>query len=68
MFGYIRFAVKLGNKYFPVGALVLTHLGPDAMRIDNSIMEAFGAELDRAVSTDSNITISPTYTRQPIRS
>ena len=43
---HIRFALKLGNKYLPVEALVLPHLGPDAMLIDNSIMKAFGAKLD----------------------
>ena len=37
--GYIRFALKLGNKYLPVEALVLPHLGPDAKLID-SIMKA----------------------------
>ena len=44
--GCIRFTLKLGNKYFPVEALVLPHLGPDAMLIDNSIMKAFGSKLD----------------------
>ena len=42
--GCIRFTLKLGNKYLPVEALVLPHLGPDAMLIDNSIVKAFGAK------------------------
>ena len=44
----IRFALKLGNKSSPVEALVLSHLGPDVMLINNSIMKAFGAKLDWA--------------------
>ena len=70
--GYIRFALKLGNKYLPVEALVLPHLGPDAMLIDSSIMKAFGAKLDWAAERlsfkDSDITIPETYMRRPIRS
>ena len=69
---YIRFALKLGNKYLPVEALVLFHLGPDAMLIDNSIMKAFEAKLDWAAERlsfkDSNITIPATHMRRPIRS
>ena len=44
--GYIRFTLKLGNKSLPVEALVLPHLGPDIMLLDNSIMKSFGAKLD----------------------
>ena len=44
--GYIRFTLKLGNKSSPVEALVLPHLGPDVMLLDNSIMKSFGAKLD----------------------
>ena len=44
--GYIRFTLKLGNKSLPVEALVLPHLGPDVMLLDNSIMKSFGAKLD----------------------
>ena len=39
--GYIRFTLKLGNKYLPEEALVLPHIGPDAILIDNSIMNSF---------------------------
>ena len=60
-----------GDKSLPVEALVLPHLGPDAM-LDNSTMKAFGAELDWAAERrsfkDSNITIPATHTIQPIRS
>ena len=44
--GYVRFTLKLGNKSLPVEALVLPHLGPDVMFLDNSIMKSFGAKLD----------------------
>ena len=44
--GYVRFTLKLGNKSLPVEALVLPHLGPDVMLLDNSIMKSFGAKLD----------------------
>ena len=44
--GYARFTLKLGNKSLPVEALVLSHLGPDVMLLDNSIMKSFGAKLD----------------------
>ena len=70
--GYIRFALKLGIKYLPVEALVLPHLGPDVMLIDNSIMKAFGAKLDWAAERlsfkNSNITTPATHMRRPIRS
>ena len=46
--GYVRFTLKLGNKSLPVEALVLPHLGPDVMLLDNSIMKSFGAKLDWA--------------------
>ena len=66
------FTLKLGNKSLPVEALVLPHLGPDAMLIDNSIMKAFGAKLDWAAERlsfkDSNITIPATHMRRPIKS
>ena len=44
--GYVRCTLKLGNKSLPVEALVLPHLGPDVMLLDNSIMKSFGAKLD----------------------
>ena len=46
--GFIRFAHKLGNKSLTVKALVLPHLGPDAILVDNIIMKTFGAKLDWA--------------------
>ena len=46
--GYVRFTLKLGNKSLPVEALVLPHLGPDVMILDNSIMKSSGAKLDWA--------------------
>ena len=42
--GCIRFTLKLGSKFLPVEALVLPHLGPDAMLINNSITKAFAAK------------------------
>ena len=72
MLGCIRFANNLGNKSLPVEDLVLPHLGPDAMLIDNSITKAFVAKLDWAVERlsfeDSGITIPATHTRQSFRS
>ena len=69
---YICFALKLGNKYFPVEALVVPLLGPDAMLINNSIMKAFGGKMDWAAERlsfkISNITIPATQMRRPIRS
>ena len=44
--GYVRFTLKLGNKSLPVEALVLPHLGPEVMLLDNSIMKSFGAKID----------------------
>ena len=53
--------LTLGNKYLPVEAPVVPHLGPDAMLVDNSIMKAFGAKLDWATERlsfrDSGIVI-----------
>ena len=70
--GCIRFILKLGNKSLPVEALVLPHLGPDAMLIDNSIMKAFGAKLDWAAERlslkGSNITVPAIHMRRPIKS
>ena len=58
---YIRFALKLGNESLPVEALVLPHLGSDAMLIANIIIKAFGANLDWAAERlsfkDNDITI-----------
>ena len=64
--------MKLGNKSLPVEALVLPHLGPDAVLIDISIMKAFGAKLDwvaeRLALQDGNDTIPTTHMRRPIKS
>ena len=64
--------LKLGNKSLPVEALVLPHLGSDAMLIDNRIMKAFGAKMDWVAEhfffKDNNFVIPATYTRQLIRS
>ena len=53
-------------------ALVLPHLGPDAVLIDMSIMKAFGAKLDwvaeRLALQDGNDTIPTTHMRRPIKS
>ena len=65
----VRFTLKLGNKSLQVEALVLPHLGPDAMLIDNIIVKAFGAKPDWAAERlsvkDSNITIPVTHMRRP---
>ena len=70
--GCIGFTLKLGNKYLPVEALVLPHLGPDAMLIDNIIMKAFRAKLDWAAERlsfqDSNVTIPATHMRRSLKS
>ena len=70
--GYIRFTLKLGNKSLPVEALVLPHLGPDAMLIDNSIMKSSRAKLDWAAERlsfhDSNVTIPATHARRSLES
>ena len=70
--GYIGFTLKLGNKSLPVEALVLPHLGPDSMLIDNSTMKSFRAKLDWAAERlsfkDSNATIPATHTRRSLGS
>ena len=70
--GCVHFTLILGNESLPVVALVLPHLGPDAMLIDNSVMKAFGAKLDWAAERlsfqDSNITIPVIHMRRPIKS
>ena len=70
--GCVRFTLKLSNKSLPVEALVLPHLGPDVMLIDNSIMKSFGAKLDwtteRLCFQDSNDTISAIHVRRYIKS
>ena len=70
--GCIHFTLKLGNKSLPVEALVLPHLGPDAMLIDNSIIKSFRAKLDWAVERllfqDSNVKIPATHTRRSLES
>lgn len=38
--------LTLGDKTLPVEALVLFHLGPDCMLLENLIMSAFGAIMD----------------------
>ena len=67
MLGYIRFVLKLGNKSLPVEALVLPHLGSDAMLIDNSTIKVFGVKLDWAAERlsfrDSSITIPAIHTK-----
>ena len=69
--GCVRSTLKLGNKSLPVEALVLPHLGPDAMLIDNSIMKSFRAKLDWAAERlsfqDSNVTIPATHMRRFLR-
>ena len=70
--GCIGFTLKLDNKSLPVEALVLPHLGPDAMLIDNSIIKAFRAKLDWAAESlsfqDSNVTIPATHMRRSLES
>ena len=44
--GCTGFELELGNNFLPMEAIVLPHLEPDAMLIDNGIMKAFGAKLD----------------------
>ena len=65
--GCIRFTLKLGNKSLPLEAVVLPHLEPDAMLIDNNIMKSFRTKLDWAAERlsfqDSNVTIPVTHTR-----
>ena len=71
--GYIRFARKPGNKSLPMEALVLSHLDPGTMLIDNIIIiKAFEVKLDWAAERlyfiDNNITLPATHTIQPFRS
>ena len=70
--GYIRLALKLGNKSLIVEALVIPRLGPDAMLIGNSIMKSFRAKLDLAAELlsfeDSNVTIPATHRRRSLES
>jgi len=49
--GYIRFDLTLGRTTLPIEALVLPHLGPDKVLLENSIMGAFGAVLDCSAKT-----------------
>ena len=70
--GYTRFIVKFGDKYLPVEALALPHLGPDAILTDNRIMKSFRAKLDWAAERlsfqDSNVTIPATHARRSLES
>ena len=70
--GCIRYTLKLGNKSLPVEALVLPHLGADAMLIDNSVMKSFRAKLDWAAERlsfqDTNVTIPATHTGRSLES
>ena len=70
--GYIRFTLKLGDKSLPVEALVLPHLGPDIMLLDNSIMKSFGAKLDWLTEClsfqDSLETIPARHVKSPVQS
>ena len=70
--GCVRFTLKLGNKPLPVEALVLPHLGPDVMLIDNRIIKSFGAKLDwtteRLSFQDSYDTIPATHVRRSLKS
>ena len=69
--GYIRFTLKLGNKSLPVEALVLPHLGPDVMLLDNSIMKSFGAKLNWTTEClsfqDSRHTIPAVHVRRSVQ-
>ena len=69
--GYVCFTLKLGNKSLPVEALVLPHLGPDVMLLDNSIMKSFETKLDWASECrsfqDSTQTI-PAHVRSSVQS
>ena len=70
--GYIRFTLKLGTKSLPVEALVLPHLGPDIMLLDNSITKSFGAKLDWLTEClsfqDSLETIPARHVKSPLQS
>ena len=70
--GYVRFTLKLGNKSLPVEALVLPHLGPGVMLLDNSIMKSFGAKLDWSTEClsfqDSTKTIPARHVKSSVQS
>ena len=70
--GCVRFTLKLGNKSLPVEALVLPHLGPDVMLLDNSIMKKIGAKLDWTTEClsfqDSKYTIPAIHVRRSVQS
>ena len=70
--GYIQFALEFGNKYLPVEALVLPHLGSDAILLNSSIMKAFGANLywaaERLLFKNGDMTIPATQMKRPIKS
>ena len=70
--GCVRFTLKLGNKSLPVEALVLPHLGPDILLLDNSIMKSFGAKLDWTTEClsfqNSKHTIPAIHVRRAIQS
>ena len=69
--GYVRFTLKLGSKSLPVEALVLPHLGPDVMLLDNSIMKSFGVKLDWTTEClsfqDSKKTIPAIHVRRSVQ-
>ena len=69
--GCVRFTLKLGNKSLPVEALVLPHLGPDVMLLDNSIMNSFGAILNWTAEClsfqDSRHTIPAVHVRRSVQ-
>ena len=70
--GYVRFILKLGNKSLPVEALVLPHLGPGVMLLDNSIMKSFKAKLNWSSEClsfqDSTQTIPARHVRSSVQS
>ena len=70
--GYIRYVLTLGNKSLPVEALILPHLSPYSILIDNSIIHVFGAKLDWAAERislrDGNTTMPAIHTRKHIKS
>ena len=60
--------LTIDDESLPVKALVMPHLGPDVMLIDNSIMKAFGAKLDWAAERlslrDINTTLPANGTKK----
>ena len=70
--GCVCFTLKLGIKSLPVEALVMPHLGPDVVLIDNNIMKSFGTNLywttKRLSFQDSNGTIPATYVIRSLKS